>query len=91
MKFEEGQLKFNLEGFDEVEDDAEERAISNEEARKISEVARQALGQGKELPAWWLDYLHLIEQGWPWRVACYIAWAASPKKFRKPANLDGFG
>ena len=95
-KFDEAQLRFDLD-LDEVEEDATERAISFEEARQISEAARQQLVSGYEngladktkvLPTWWEDYLKLIEQGWPWRVACYIAWASSPKQFRKPDNLD---
>jgi hypothetical protein len=101
-QFNEMQLRFDLEMSD-VEDDATERAISFEEARLISEAARvhfieefasqapsQSSGlrlaktQGKE---WWGDYLKLIEQGWPWRVACYIAWASSPKIGRWPGTL----
>jgi hypothetical protein len=94
-QFNEMQLKFDLEMSD-VEDDATERAISFEEARLISEAARVhfieefasqgplAKTQGKE---WWGDYLKLIEQGWPWRVACYIAWASSPKIGRWPGTL----
>ena len=97
-RFDESQLRFDLEGFDELAEDIEERAISFEEARKISEAARQALIRRYEselappikvLPNWWEDYLKLIQQGWPWRVACYIAWAASPKKTRQPENLEG--
>jgi hypothetical protein len=102
-KFDEGQLRFDLEGFDELIEDAEERAISFEEARKISEAARltfelrsKQVGEAKEhgfapteLTNWWGDYLKLILQGWSWRVACYIAWAASPRKFRSPENLEG--
>jgi hypothetical protein len=88
IKIEESQLRFDLEEFDEIEEDASERSISYEEARQISETARQVLNvKFGELPEWWNDYLKLIEQGWPWRVACYIAWAASPKMTRKPATL----
>ena len=105
IKWDELQLRFNLEGFDEVGDDAAERAITPEEARLISEAARQALenfnpdfaltpspspfqGEGSERGRWWGDYLKLIEMRWPWRVACYIAWAASPKLMRWPRTLD---
>ena len=92
--FNEMQLKFDLEMSD-VEDDAEERAISFEEARLISEAARvhfvekgEATKEGNASPLrWWGDYLKLIEQGWPWRVACYIAWASSPKTGRWPGTL----
>lgn len=84
------QLKFDLQ-FDEVEDDAQERAISPEEARLISEAARQQMQSrltDGELPAWAEDYIRLLEQGWPWRVAAYIAWASAPKDGRKPKTLE---
>jgi hypothetical protein len=88
------QLKFDLEMSD-VEDDATERAISFEEARLISEAARVhfiEIASDKPLAMtqkteWFEDYLKLIEQGWPWRVACYIAWASSPKIGRWPGTL----
>jgi len=79
------QLSFDFE-LDEVEDDAGERKVSPDEARVISEAARQTF-ESKEKPEWFKDYLGLIEKGWPWRVACYIAWASSPKINRWPATL----
>jgi len=30
------------------------------------------------------DYFRLLEGGWPWRQAAYIAWASSPKDGRQP-------
>jgi hypothetical protein len=96
MKWDEMQLRFNLVGFDGL--DLEGKVISPEEARMISEVARQALENGSRMSAdergviqskeWWGDYLRLIEMGWPWRVACYIAWSASPKLTRWPETLE---
>ena len=85
----EQQLRFNLPGLDEVGEDAEERGISPEQARQISAAARQQLevGRAGKLPEWHGEYLMLIEQGWPWRVATYIAWAISPKIGRKPETL----
>lgn len=86
------QLKFELD-LDEVAEDANQRTISRQEARQISEAARQAFDQmrlaGKEEigKGWFDDYLKLIEQGWPWRVACYIAWASSPKIDRWPKSI----
>lgn len=86
-RFDDLQLSFEIEGLDDAED--EERAISYEESRKISESARQRFSEnaGKG-PAWFKDYLGLIEKGWPWRVACYIAWASSPKIGREPKTLE---
>jgi hypothetical protein len=89
-QWDELQLKFDLK-LDEVEDDAAERAITAEEARLISEAARQQMQDrlvGGEKPEWLEDYLRLLEQGWPWRVATYIAWASAPKSGRKPKTLD---
>lgn len=36
--------------------------------------------------AWWLDYLELVERGWDWRKAVYIAWEASPVHGRTPST-----
>lgn len=36
--------------------------------------------------SWWQEYLQLRIEGWDWRKAAYIAWAASPNKGRWPAN-----
>ena len=97
-KWSEWQLKFDLD-LDEAAEDAQERFISPEEARQISAAARGVFeereyrdgqdGQSKkkEGDEWIGDYVKLIEQGWPWRVACYIAWAASPKVGRWPKTL----
>jgi len=95
-KFDEMQLRFDLPELDDAAEDAQEGAISYEEARRRSEAARLAfehlqletrLGGEVRSPGWFGDYLKLIEQGWPWRVACYIAWAASPKIGRWPATI----
>lgn len=95
MSWNDLQLKFDLEGLDEVKGDAELRSISQAEARQISEAARIAF-EAKEyadplsnvpLPGWMEDYIRLREMGWPWRVAAYIAWAASPRSGRWPRSL----
>ena len=89
IKWNELQLKFDLPELDETEEDARERMISPEEARLISETARGKFIQRSEpaQPEWFKDFLMLREQGWPWRVACYIAWASSPRNSRWPATL----
>lgn len=96
-KYNDLQLKFDIEGWDDEEEDARERAISTQEARQISEAARLALkgrtpgwmaDGSRQTAVWWQDYLQLIEHGWPWRVACYMAWAASPKAERWPKTLQ---
>jgi len=81
------------------EDDVEDAAagISVEEARIRSEVARKAFeapsqpppfakdaNRGGAIPGWYEEYSNLVDGGWPWRVAAYIAWAASPRTGRWP-------
>lgn len=76
------QLQFNLEL---------EEAEAFEDAIQISERARSALDamRGKlGSPKWLDDYFALREGGWNWRVAVYIAWAASPKAGREPKTQD---
>jgi hypothetical protein len=68
-----------------IEDEAASASIPTpEEAHLRSEVARQAL-DGKHVE-WMDDYRHLMDAGWPWRVAAYIAWASSPKAMRSPRS-----
>lgn len=86
-KWDDRQLSFNLD-LDDVVDDAQDRSISQADARKISEAARGLFEGRKDLPSWWKDYLALVEKGWPWRIACYMAWASSPKTLRKPDTLQ---
>lgn len=99
-KWDDNQLKFDL--GDELNDsgiDGDEavlRRIGPEEAAKISYQARQALekmldepGTRREGKTHWLrEYEKLIQMGWPWRVATYIAWAATPKDLRWPETLN---
>jgi len=91
-KWDDVQLQFDLD-LNEEADDAVERSITAEEARRISEAAyngfqaRVAQIDEDERPTWFEDYVRLLEQGWPWRVACYIAWAGSPKQGRWPGTL----
>jgi hypothetical protein len=74
------------------------------EAKLRSELARKALeNRQKEIAAktenpeearavvasdWTEEYLRLRDNGWPWRVAAYIAWAASPKRDRWPESVE---
>lgn len=71
-------------------------ADTPEEARRRSEMARVAF-EGRNIhpsapkeedtaAGWMEDYLKLREAGWSWRVAAYIAWAASPKQGRYPQS-----
>lgn len=53
------------------------------------ETARRAFDDRRNKPAWYSTLDDLLESGWPWRVACYIAWASMPKKSREPHTLEG--
>lgn len=74
-------------GLDIPDDDRSEKGyISPTEAALRSIIARAALGT-EQIPEWFEDYKTLLELGWPWRVACYIAWASSPKIGRWPKTI----
>ena len=46
-------------------------------------------GNDIEITPRWMDlYKRLIEGGWKWRVAVYIAWASQPKKYRWPMTQE---
>lgn len=90
------QLALNL-VIDEVEGLAE--SVTPEEAARRSALAQQALevrfgevvkkGENEyPLVTWREDYEEIARHGWPWRVAAYIAWASSPRKYRWPKNQD---
>lgn len=76
------QLQFELEL---------EQGDSQGDALQISDRARSALDamRGKlGAPKWMDEYFALREGGWNWRVAVYIAWAASPRAGREPKTQD---
>lgn len=75
----------------ELEEPQPSTYVSPDEAARRNEAARQALevvGQQGEVPEWMANYQRLLDLGWPWRVACYIAWAASPKRERWPKTQE---
>lgn len=73
----------------EADDDAADRNITPDEAQLISNAARDAFEDGAA-PCGWLDeYRTLREDGWPWRVAAYIAWAASPRRVGEVERWPG--
>lgn len=90
------QLALGLSDVDPVED-GEQQPMSPEEARLVSETARQAVEGNLRLTkpdldkgefSWLEDYLQLYRAGWPWRIASFIAWAASPKQNRWPKTQE---
>lgn len=72
--------------------EVELEGISPEEARIRSEAGRSALFTLKNTdrqPAWYERFEFLTAGGWPWRQACYIAWASMPKDGRAPETQEG--
>jgi len=64
--------------------------VSPAEVRRRHETARAALAQkGIENPPEWFEQYHdLLNAGWPWRVAAFIAWSGCPKKNRWPKTQE---
>lgn len=88
------QLALGLE-IDEVDD--QDSALLPAEIAQRSDHARRVLesrewdvdGDGRsQAPKWLMDYWQLIDLFENWRVACYVAWEASPKIDRWPKTLD---
>jgi hypothetical protein len=75
------QIALDLE-LPEVESDG----VSIEEARLRSEAARGMFE--KSGYKWGEEYLELRKNGWPWRQAAFIAWAALPKTLRVPKTQE---
>lgn len=71
--------------------EVETEGLSIDDARLRSESGRAALNILKgtnEQPIWYERFEMLINGGWPWRQAVYIAWASMPKEGRKPDTQD---
>ena len=86
------QLQMPLEGIEEAIPQADER-LSNEAALAALSALRIKIrnDEGKEIettPRWMELYKRLVEGGWKWRVAVYIAWASQPKKYRWPDTQE---
>ena len=74
------QLALNLQ-IEEIADAMEDQNIDPTMAHQISNSARAALEDGAVGEAAWVeDYKTLVGDGWPWRVAAWIAWSASPRQ-----------
>ncbi|KAA3644546.1 MAG: hypothetical protein DWQ07_14095 [Chloroflexi bacterium] len=82
-------------------DDGEEgsgQPITHERALEISNAARSALMARVQadtlVPAdggmteWMDDYFMLVNKGWDWRVATWIAWASTPRDGRWPETQE---
>lgn len=49
---------------------------------------REPEGESEGKPEWFDAYRQLRDMQIPWRVACYIAWSASPKISRQPKTQE---
>lgn len=95
------QIPMPLDGFEDVVQPADEKmtseaALTALSALRVKEInfiedkdgKRIPLGKRDVVPRWMDLYQRLVEAGWKWRVAVYIAWAAQPKKYRQPETQD---
>lgn len=94
------QLPMPLEGIEEIEKTDErvtsEAALAALAAWRVKEPnyieeadgKKIQLGEREVAPRWMDLYKRLVEGGWKWRVAVYIAWAAQPRKYRQPATQE---
>lgn len=83
------QLRLELEGLDEVAEEAEARNLTPAQALALSRSARVQFESTATAEATWLrDYFELVALGWKWRVAAYIAWEASPRDSRWPTTQE---
>jgi len=95
------QLPMQLEGIEEAIQQNDERMTSEAAMAALSAVRIQEpnlltgedgkviqVGFREVAPRWMDLYKRLVEGGWKWRVAVYIAWAAQPKKYRWPENQE---
>lgn len=65
---------------------SEMRPLSAEEVRLRSLAARQVLEDRDAVSSleWAEPYHNLINAGWPWRIAAWVAWSTIPKSRRWP-------
>ena len=93
------QLQMPLEGIEEAIQDervSSEAALAALSALRVKEPnviqgpegKPFVVGEREVAPRWMELYKRLVEGGWKWRVAVYIAWAAQPKKYRWPETQD---
>jgi hypothetical protein len=86
------ELEQFAEQFQEREELEGGKALSAQQVRERSMAAHAALGEkleaGQELPSWADCYHRLINAGWPWRMAAFVAWASMPKALRWPETQE---
>lgn len=69
--------------------DADRQAALSKIPKEISGKTQISSVQiPNDLCTWADDFYRLLDGGWPWRVAAYIAWASSPKQSRWPRTQE---
>jgi len=77
--------------------DAELKIYQKKQTTKVRNNSKNSLDEDQEYIeppvkpnafGWSEDFFLLMNQGWPWRVAVYIAWAGSPKVGRWPKTQE---
>jgi len=87
---------FELDDVDQGNDPQEARRISENALKAFHNKVRDIIlmsddaraAQGVGVPVYYEQFLELCHNGWPWRVAAYIAWAASPRQGRWPRTQE---
>lgn len=95
------QLSMPLEGIEEAIQQSDERMTSEAALAALSALRVKEpnyvegtdgkvvqIGEREVAPRWMELYKRLLEGGWKWRVAVYIAWAAQPRKYRWPETQE---
>jgi hypothetical protein len=95
------QLEMELDGIEDAVQQTGERVTSEAALAALSALRVKEpnfitgadgkpiqMGERDVAPRWMELYKRLVEGGWKWRVAVYIAWAAQPKKYRWPDTQD---
>jgi hypothetical protein len=93
------QLKLKLDLPEEEAGSGDPRqTLTAEDVRLRSEAARQWMESGETwkkdangnpiMPVLMQEYYKLVAGGWKWRVAFFIIWLATPKKYRYPATQE---
>lgn len=76
----------------EIEVEPGAKALSAQDLRVMAEAAKEALKKENipfEKAVRWLDtFQELLNVGWRWQVAAFVAWASTPKRKRWPRTQE---
>lgn len=72
----------SLDGMEGVVDALTEAQLRSAEARRVFEGCLGEEYQAVDMEEYW----RLVGEGWPWRQAVFILWAAMPREQRRPST-----